>query len=201
MGLTERRTPDDTEYEKVESPRSDYFLGWMPVASASPRRSVRLQQRAPLAVLESTCNGLTLEALMAAHRAIGVGMSVVAAFFLAISVTIETAYSWRFGLTDPYYLVKVVGWALLGLGILQLRRPNPEVGVVLLAAGWAWLGANFWRALADRVTRLAAGDELRLGSVELWFASGCLLVCLIGLAWSITVARWLRQVLWGEQRA
>lgn len=116
------------------------------------------------------------------------GQRVLAQCFLAISVPIETWYSWRGGLTDPYYLVKLVGWVLLGSGALRLRRTDPQSGLVFLAAGWAWFGANFWRAVADRLTRIASGQTLRLGSVELLFAGGCLLISLVGLSWCFSLA-------------
>ena len=107
--------------------------------------------------------------------------------FLAVSFPVETAYSWRLGLADPYYLVKLVGWVLLAWGAIRLREARPKAGLGFLAAGWGWFAANFWRALADRVTRIAAGQTLRLGSLELWFAGTCLLVSLVGLAWSLSL--------------
>jgi hypothetical protein len=116
------------------------------------------------------------------------GLLRLTAAFLALSVPIETVYSWQLGLLDPYYLVKVSGWLLLVAGLAQVRLARFQLALILFGAGWAWLGANFWRAVADRFTRLAAGQTLRLGSVEIWFAAGCLLVSLIGLTWSIGVA-------------
>jgi hypothetical protein len=105
--------------------------------------------------------------------------------FLVVTVPIETAYSWHLGLTNLCYLVKVIGWALLGWGVNRHQGVGAREGVAVLTAGWGWLGANFWRAVADRLTRIAAGQTLRLGSVELWFAGSCLLVSLIGLMWSL----------------
>ena len=116
------------------------------------------------------------------------GQRLLAQCFLAISVPIETWCSWRAGLTGPYYLVKLVGWLLLGSGALRLRRTDSRSGLVFLAAGWAWFGANFWRAVADRLTRIATGQTLRLGSVELLFAGGCLLISLVGLSWCLSLA-------------
>jgi hypothetical protein len=117
----------------------------------------------------------------------GPGLWIFTVCFLATSVSIETAYSWRTGLTDPYYLVKVVGWVLLASGAIQLRRSRVDAGLALLAAGYGWLAANFWRAVADRLSHIAAGQTLRLGSVELWFAGACLLVSLVGMAWSLAL--------------
>ena len=115
------------------------------------------------------------------------GLSRLAVGFLAISIPVETVYSWRLGLADPYYLAKVVGWILLAAGVAQLRTPRTSLALALLAAGWGWFAANFWRAVADRFARLAAAQVLRLGSLELWFAGSCLLISLIGLTWSLVL--------------
>lgn len=117
---------------------------------------------------------------------VGAGVWIVTVCFLATSVPIETAYSWHIGLSDPYYLVKLVGWVLLAAGATQLRT-RPDVGLAFLAGGWGWLAANFWRAVADRFSRVEAGQTLRLGSIELWFAGSCLLVSVFGLAWCLTL--------------
>jgi hypothetical protein len=103
--------------------------------------------------------------------------------FLVVSVAVETAYSWR-SLGDAYYLIKVAGWVLLGWGAARLRT-KPDSGLVLSAAGWAWMAANFGRAVADRLETISTGETLRLGSIELAFAGGCFIVCLAGLTWSL----------------
>jgi hypothetical protein len=115
------------------------------------------------------------------------GLSRLSVGFLAVSIPVETVYSWRLGLADPYYVAKVVGWILLAAGVAQLRTPRMSFALALLAAGWGWFGANFWRAVADRFARLAAGQVLRLGSLELWFAGSCALISLIGLAWCLVL--------------
>jgi hypothetical protein len=114
------------------------------------------------------------------------GLAVLAICFLAVSVSVETAYSWR-SLGDAYYLIKVAGWFLLGWGAVRIHAQH-DSGLVLSAAGWAWMAANFARAVADRFTRIEAGETLRLGSVELVFAASCLVVCLAGLSWSLARA-------------
>ena len=122
------------------------------------------------------------------RRSRGVGLWRVTVAFLLVTTPIETMYSWRGGLLDPYYLVKVAGWILLTWGSVRFRNPHLPGGTSLLAAGWGWMAANFWRAVADRLARVAVGQDLRLGSVELWFAEGCLVVSLIALAWSLVAA-------------
>ena len=115
------------------------------------------------------------------------GLRILAICFLVLSVPIETAYSWRNGITDAYYLVKICGWALLVFGLMQRHDLRATRRLVFLAAGWGWFAANFWRAIADRLSHIAAGQTLRLGSAELWFAAGCLIISLIGLSWCIVL--------------
>ena len=114
------------------------------------------------------------------------GLGVLAISFLVVSVSVETVYSWQ-TLGDAYYLVKVVGWVLLAWGLAHIHAGR-HVGLTFLASGWAWLAANFWRAIADRFDDLAAGQSLRLGSLELYFAGACLTVCIGGLVWSLLQA-------------
>jgi hypothetical protein len=110
--------------------------------------------------------------------------------FLVINVPIETAYAWRAGLGDPYYIIKVVAWALLARGAWGAWSAGDRSTATLAftAAGWGWLAANFARATADRVQRVGAGGALRWGSIELWFTTTCLMVALIGLLCALTLA-------------
>ena len=114
------------------------------------------------------------------------GFALLAISFLVVSVPVETVYSWQ-SLGDPYYLIKVAGWILIGLGAVRIRARHNS-GIALLAAGWAWMAANFARAVADRLAKIGAGETLRLGSAELAFAGACLIVCLCGLSWSLARA-------------
>jgi len=107
------------------------------------------------------------------------GFAVLAGCFLLVSIVVETAYSWG-RLADAYFLVKVVGWILIAWGATRIRAGNPR-GLTYLAAGWGWMGANFWRAIADRLTDISAGQTLRLGSIEIAFTGSCLTVCVAGL--------------------
>jgi hypothetical protein len=102
---------------------------------------------------------------------LGRGIAILAGCFLFVSVVVETAYSWG-SLGEAYFLVKVVGWILLSWGAMHIRAGNRR-GLTFLAAGWGWMGANFWRAIADRVADISAGQTLRLGSIEIIFAGSC----------------------------
>jgi hypothetical protein len=114
------------------------------------------------------------------------GLAALTISFLVISVSVETVYSWQ-SLADAYYLVKVFGWSLLAWGLTRISVGR-RIGLTFLASGWAWLAANFWRAIADRINDLNAGESLRLGSIELLFAGSCLAVCIGGLVWSLARA-------------
>ena len=116
----------------------------------------------------------------------GRGSAIFAICFLLVSVVVETTYSWS-NLGDAYFLVKVAGWLLLSLGVVQVRAGNPR-GLTFLAAGWGWMSANFWRAIADRLEVINAGQTLRLGSIEIIFAGSCLAVCLTGLTLTLVKA-------------
>ena len=99
---------------------------------------------------------------------------------------VETAYSWG-SLGDAYFFVKVAGWILLSWGAIHIRAGNPR-GLTFVAAGWGWMAANFWRAIADRVADISAGHTLRLGSIEIIFAGSYLTVCLTGLILTLVKA-------------
>lgn len=116
----------------------------------------------------------------------GRGIAILAVYFLLVSVVVETTYSWG-NLGDAYFLVKVAGWILLSWGALHIRAGNSR-GLTFLAAGWGWMAANFWRAIADRVADINTGQTLRLGSIEIIFAGSCLIVCLTGLILTLVKA-------------
>src|SRR5688572_16308552 len=116
----------------------------------------------------------------------GRAIAILAVCFLSVSITVETMYSWR-SLGDAYFLVKVSGWILLSWGANHIRAGNRR-GLIFLAAGWGWMAANFWRAVADRLADISAGQTLRLGSIEIIFAGSCLIVCLTGLILTLVKA-------------
>jgi len=81
---------------------------------------------------------------------------------LVIYVPIETWYSLP-ALWDPFYLVDLIGMVLLAWGAVRCRRDASSSSLAVLAAGYAWEGANFWRALFGRLQAIANGGELQLG--------------------------------------
>jgi hypothetical protein len=106
---------------------------------------------------------------------------------LVIYAPIETWYSLP-RLWDPFYLVDFIGMVLLGWGVVLCRRTGSPAGLAVLAAGYGWIGANFWRALFGRVEAVANGEVLRLGLAELCFVACGTIAALAGLVWSLRLA-------------
>lgn len=79
---------------------------------------------------------------------------------LLVYAPLETWVSWPSGLTNPFYLVDVIGFALLLWGALASLRARPGLAPGVLCAGYAWSGANGWRALAVRMETLQQGGEV-----------------------------------------
>ena len=99
---------------------------------------------------------------------------------LAVYAPAEMWVSWPAGLTDPFYLVDVVGFALLLWGALASLRARPGVAPGVLCAGYAWSGANGWRALALRLESLQEGGEVNVTLV--WLLVVAEIAALVGLA-------------------
>ncbi|MEX2270451.1 MAG: hypothetical protein WD690_03210 [Vicinamibacterales bacterium] len=107
--------------------------------------------------------------------------------FLVVYAPIETWYSWP-ELWDPYYVVDFVGIVLLAWGAMSHRGNAGFRNLAVLAAGFGWTAANFWRALFDRVFEVAEGTALDYGWMELCF-SGCIMLgAIIGMGWTVVVA-------------
>ena len=99
---------------------------------------------------------------------------------LLIYAPLETWGSWPSGLANPFYLVDVVGFALLLWGALVSLRARPDVAPGVLCAGYAWSAANGWRALALRLEILQEGGHVDVGLV--WLIGLGEIAALIGLA-------------------
>jgi hypothetical protein len=90
-------------------------------------------------------------------------------------------------LLDPYYLVDFIAMVLLGLGVVRSRQGRPASALGFLSGGWGWLGANGWRATADRMEFIADGGTLEYGAAEMCFVVCGTLIAIVGLAWSIRI--------------
>jgi hypothetical protein len=107
---------------------------------------------------------------------------------LVFYAPIETWASWR-ELYSPYYLVDFIAMVLLTVGVVQSRRGHALFALGFLAGGWGWLGANGWRATADRFELLAEGGTLDFGAAEMCFVVCGTLLAIVGLAWSLRAIR------------
>ena len=108
--------------------------------------------------------------------------TLIARFTLAVLLVyapLETWASWP-ALSNPFYLVDVVGFALLLWGALASLRARPGVAPGVLCAGYAWSAANGWRALALRLEILQEGGHVDVGLV--WLIGLGEIAALIGLA-------------------
>ena len=111
----------------------------------------------------------------------------VAAFtfwVLVFYAPIETWASWP-ELYSPYYLVDFIAMVLLTVGVVRSRQGHALAALGFLAGGWGWLGANGWRATADRFDLLAEGGSLELGAAEMCFVVCGTVASIVGLTWSL----------------
>ena len=100
---------------------------------------------------------------------------------------LETWASWP-RLSSPYYLIDAIGMMLLLAGALHSRRVRPHNAPGLLAAGWAWTGANLWRATFDRVEWIRTGGQLQSGAIEMWVVAGGTVLALGCLVMAVLLA-------------
>jgi len=106
--------------------------------------------------------------------------------YLACYAPIETWASWPH-LTSPFYLIDAIGMAQLLWGSVHSLAARPRRAPGLLAAGWAWTAANYWRAFFDRVRYVNEGGNLQLGAPEYWTVGGALVMALLCLALSASM--------------
>lgn len=122
-----------------------------------------------------------------ADRRRGRGLVRFTVALLVVYVPIETWYSLP-ALWDPYYLIDFAGMVLLTWGVGRWRSEPSAASFGVLAAGYAWETANFWRALFGRVDALMQGLRLRFGAAELGFVACGLVVAFAGLVWALRLA-------------
>ena len=103
-------------------------------------------------------------------RKIETALAYVTLAFLAVFAPLETVVSWPYGLTSPYYLVDAIAIVVMGLGAVRSLRARPASAPSVLTVGWAWAGANFWRASLARSETVASGGKLSFGSTEMTLA-------------------------------
>ena len=105
-------------------------------------------------------------------------------WILVFYAPIETWASWP-ELYSPYYLVDLIAMVLLTVGVVRSRQGRALPALGFLAGGWGWLGANGWRATADRLEVLSEGGALNFGAAEMCFVVCGTVASIVGLAWSL----------------
>jgi hypothetical protein len=107
--------------------------------------------------------------------------------FVVVFVPIETYLSWS---SDPTafsgYAVNVFGVGIMLWGALSLRKARPYAEG-LLATGWGWTTATFWRGTNLRYWLATHGEPLYFGSLELWLAPVFTLMAGAALAGSLVL--------------
>ena len=89
-----------------------------------------------------------------------------------VFLTIETYVTWSMASTAHAlqfsgYAVNVLGVGITLWGVLSLRGGRPYAEGVL-ATGWGWTTAVFWRGTNLRYWLAAEGKSLFYGTLELW---------------------------------
>ena len=114
---------------------------------------------------------------------------------IAIYGPIETWVSYPH-LLDLFYLVDAIGVALLLAGVLMWRSSTRIPYTAVLAIGYGWLGANFWRGMAMRLDASYDPAQWPEGKIVAVDATGVAIggavlvgLCVIGMILSLLVAR------------
>lgn len=112
---------------------------------------------------------------------------------LLIYTPVETWVSFP-RLLSLYYLVDAIGLAVLLAGVVMWRRTRTTYAAVL-AAGYGWLGANFWRGMALRLAQSYDAREwperkiVEVGSTGVAIGGAVLIgLCAIGVILAVAVA-------------
>lgn len=105
-----------------------------------------------------------------------------------VFVPIETYVTWSIPHTQRLsgYAVNVLGVGIMLWGVISLRRGRPYAAG-LLAAGWAWTTAVFWRATNLRYWFASHGETLSYGHLELWLAPIFTMMAAAALAASLAL--------------
>jgi hypothetical protein len=103
---------------------------------------------------------------------------------LAVYFPLETYVTWSIagvrGFLYSSYIANIVGMGLMLWGGVATRRGKP-FGPGLMATGWSWTAATFWRATSDRFWLTSLGMHLYAGPMELWLAPIVTALAVVGL--------------------
>jgi|SRR5947207_7945813 len=84
------------------------------------------------------------------------------------------------------YAVNVFGVGIMLWGVVSLRKGRPYAEG-LLATGWGWTTATFWRGTNLRYWLAAQGGPLSFGRVELWVGPAFTMMAGAALAGSLVL--------------
>jgi hypothetical protein len=108
--------------------------------------------------------------------------TVIAGFTLALLLVyfpVETWASTPRGLTNPFYLVDLIGMTLLFWSAVVSMRARPHSAAGVLCAGYSWTSANGWPATFGRAAEVLQGVSLEHGMAELWAVGGATVVAIL----------------------
>lgn len=118
------------------------------------------------------------------------GLTKFTFVWLIVYAPLETFVTWSIagvgGFLYSSYILDVVGMGLMLWGAVRTRRGSPA-GSAVLAVGWSWTAATFWRATSDRFWWVSLGHELYAGPMELWLAPALTAVAVAALAASMVL--------------
>ena len=121
--------------------------------------------------------------------------SALIIFTVAVLVTYTPLETWISfpRLLSLHYIVDVAGLALLLAGVVLWRRTRITYAAVL-AAGYGWLGANFWRGMALRLAQTYDARQwperkiVEVGSTGVAIGGAVLIgLCAIGVILAVAV--------------
>jgi hypothetical protein len=110
--------------------------------------------------------------------------------WLAAYIPLESYVTWSIagvgGFLHSNYILNMVGMGLMLWGAVATRKGKPT-GPAVLAIGWSWTAATFWRATSDRYWWVSQGHQLYAGPIELWLAPALTALAVGGLVASIVL--------------
>ena len=99
---------------------------------------------------------------------VDVSLAAFTVLWVIVYFPFETYLSWRgTGFLRFAYLIDLIGIALLVAGAAAVWRVRPYGGIVM-AAGWAWTAANFWRGTMERYQAIKHFGWVFPGPYALW---------------------------------
>ena len=113
-------------------------------------------------------------------------LRVITLGWLAIFAPIETYLS-RSALLNGNYTVDLASMIMMAVGVWMAFGRRRGAAAVL-AAGWAWETASFWRGTTTRFDRLAAGLPVEGGSIGPWVGVALTVLMTACVVWALVIA-------------